>query len=94
MKVSERIFEQDGKLIHQRTNDYTQEAEQVKRLKDQGLGDGSDYKLVGRLPVPLIYEWCQEAGVSFDDVHAVQEIIKKKMLSGDFDKFRVWEGRY
>ena len=94
MKIKERLFEQDGKIIHQRTNDYTQEVEDVKRIRDRGEGNGKDHKLVGRVPVALVYEWCQAAGVSMHDQYAVSEVIRKKMLDPDFKAFRVWEGSY
>lgn len=94
MKIAEKIFEQDGKIVHQRTNDYTGEIEQVKRIREADLGVHGDNKLVGRIPAALIYDWCKEAGVKMEDTHAVGEIIKKKMLSGEFDAFRVWKGRY
>ena len=32
--------------------------------------------------------------VALDDNEARKEIIRKKMLSGEFDKFRVWEGKF
>jgi hypothetical protein len=41
----------------------------------------------------LINEWLKEAGVAWDDP-AMDDIIKRKMLSGEFDKLRVWEGTY
>ena len=94
MKIKERFFEQDGKVIHQRTNDYTQEVEDVKRIRDRGEGNGKDHKLVGRVPAALVYEWCQAAGVNMRDQYAVAEVIRKKMNDPDFKAFRVWEGRY
>jgi hypothetical protein len=39
-------------------------------------------------------QWLKEAGVDWSDHGAAQEVIKRKMLSGDFNKFRVWEGKY
>lgn len=29
-----------------------------------------------------------------DDVHARGEVVKRKILSGEFDKLRVWKGTY
>jgi hypothetical protein len=42
----------------------------------------------------MVTEWMKEAGVALDDNDARKDIIRKKMLSGDFDKFRVWEGTF
>ena len=36
----------------------------------------------------------KEAGVKWDDVEARQQVVKRKILSGEFDKFRVWKGTY
>jgi len=41
----------------------------------------------------LLTEWAKEAGITMDDP-AMKEIVKRKMLSGDFDKFRVYMGTY
>jgi hypothetical protein len=38
--------------------------------------------------------WLKEAGVRWDDHEAKKQIIRKKLLSGDFAAFRVWEGTY
>jgi hypothetical protein len=51
-------------------------------------------RLVGVIPMHIMQEWFKEAGVSWDDREACKEIVKRKMLSGDFDKLRVWEGSY
>jgi hypothetical protein len=42
----------------------------------------------------LIAEWMKEAGVDPSDNEARQEIMKRKILSGEFDKFRVWKGTW
>jgi hypothetical protein len=41
----------------------------------------------------LIHEWLKEAGVSHDDP-AAQDVLRKKLLSGDADAFRVWKGTF
>jgi hypothetical protein len=38
--------------------------------------------------------WCDEAGIKWSDTQAKKEIIRKKMLSGEFDKLRVWKGTF
>jgi hypothetical protein len=48
---------------------------------------------VGVIDAALINEWLKEAGISWDDP-ARADVVKRKMLSGDFDKLRVWEGTY
>jgi len=46
------------------------------------------------LPAHLFYEWLKEAGVDPSDKEAAEEVLRRKMLSGDFDKLRVWKGTY
>ena len=42
----------------------------------------------------LVAQWIKEAGLEWSDKQATQDLIRKKMLSGDFDKFRIWKGTY
>jgi hypothetical protein len=72
-------------------NVYLNEVEQIRK---QGLGQTGDNRLVGRIPMHLIEQWAKEAGITWSDRAAMQDLVKRKMLSGDFDKFRVWKGKY
>ena len=49
---------------------------------------------VGRVPGAMVSLWLKEAGVKWDDTHAANDVIKRKMLSGEFSAFRNWEGTY
>jgi hypothetical protein len=42
----------------------------------------------------VLATWLKEAGVSWSDTEAAKEVVKRKMMSGEFSKFRVWEGSY
>ena len=42
----------------------------------------------------VITQWCKDAGIRWDDTEARKEIVRKKILSGDFDKLRVWKGTF
>lgn len=101
MKIGEKTYEDDGKLIIQKTHDFTPVLKQMEQIRSSGIqnmGDGmnnADNRFVGRIPLALIEMWCKEAGVKWDDVHARAEVVKKKILSGEFDKFRSdWKGSY
>lgn len=93
MKLSEKNVLQDGKLIRQRTFDATPQIEQAKALRDAGIDGYSENKLIARIPNWLIHEWLKEAGVSHSDP-AAQDVLRKKLLSGDADAFRVWKGTF
>jgi hypothetical protein len=97
-KIDEKILYDnvEDKLIVKRTYDDQAELDRVAEIrKDSGINSfGSDYKFVGSVPTHLIAEWLKEAGVSWDDSHAAGEVIKRKMMSGEFDRLRAWKGKY
>jgi len=96
MKIRETFKEEDDKIIIKKTHDFTpvmKRMDDIRQNVDQDLR--SDYRYVGTIPLPLMEQWCKEAGVKWDDVHARAEVVKRKILSGDFDKLRGnWKGRY
>ncbi len=54
----------------------------------------SDSWHVGRIDKHVLENWVKDAGVSFSDRQAVSEIIRAKLLDGDFQAFRVKEGTF
>lgn len=83
------------KVVHKKTHDYTPEMEMARKLRQMhGDQKGVENKLIGTIPMSLIGEWVKEAGIEWSDQQAVQEVVKRKILSGEFDKFRVWQGKY
>ena len=97
MKIKDELKygQSSGKIIHAKTHDYNPELHYAKMMRE-ALGDqkGADKKLVGTIPLSLIGEWIKEAGIEWSDNSAVQEVVKRKILSGEFDQFRVWKGKY
>ena len=51
-------------------------------------------RLAGFLDGAVLATWLKEAGVAWSDTEAAKEVVKRKMQSGEFSKFRVWEGSY
>ena len=96
MKIGEKIHydESDNKIVIQKTHDVNPELNRAQMLRDAGAGQKGENRLVGTIPLNLIAEWCKEAGVKWSDVQARQDVVKRKILSGEFDKFRVWKGTY
>jgi len=93
--VKEDVFFDDDNLVVKRTinaDTMLRDAEYARQVTPNDIG--SDHKLVGTVDVALVHEWLKEAGVSWSDTHAVQEVIKKKLLDGTFSKLRVWEGNF
>ena len=94
MKIGEKLHFDDDKVVIQRTHDLNPELQRAEMLRKAGVGMTGEKRLVGTIPLNLIESWCKEAGVKWDDVEARKQIVKRKILSGDFDKFRVWKGTY
>jgi hypothetical protein len=96
-KIAEKVHHEDGgqTLTIERVYDNEPTLNQVKDLKDAGFDQQrGDNRLVGRIPMHIMAQWLKEAGVDWSDHGAAQEVIKRKILSGDFAKFRVWEGTF
>lgn len=97
MKISEQWFEQDGKVIHKRTHDHNPTLDLAERLRSAGANGFSDNRLVGVIDKGMLAQWANEAGLKGSDPsywEKLREVVKRKMLDGDFAKFRVWEGTY
>lgn len=96
LKIKEIVHHDDGgdTLTIERVYDNQPVLDSVKQIKDAGLGQTGDKRLVGRIPLHIMAQWLKEAGISWSDHEAAKEVIKRKILSGDFSKLRVWEGTY
>ena len=93
-KISETVsFEHDNMVIKQR-HDVSQAMKDAEMAKAAGIGMSGENRLVGFLEGPVLASWLKEAGVSWSDTEAAKEVVKRKMMSGEFSKFRVWEGSY
>lgn len=94
MKLAEKWFEQDGKVIHQRTFDPNQALKAARNLRDAGGDLVSDSKTIGVVPGWLWAQWLKEAGVKPSDHDAAREVLDRKLMSGEFANLRVWGGTY
>ena len=93
-KISEIIdFEHDHMVIKKK-HDVSQALNDVQKAKDAGIGMSGENRLVGFLDGAMLAQWLKEAGVSWSDTEAAKEVVKRKMMSGEFAKMRVWEGSY
>ena len=93
-KISEKIsFDHDHMVIKQR-HDVSQALKDVRMAKDAGIGMSGEKRLAGFLDGAVLASWLKEDGVSWSDTEAAKEVVKRKMMSGEFSKFRVWEGSY
>lgn len=94
-KIGERMFDDDGKIIVQKTYDLEPVLAQNAKLRSmENAGHFGESRLVGTVPGWLVFQWMKEAGISVHDTAARDELLKKKLCSGEFSKLRVWEGNY
>lgn len=94
MKIAERMFDDDGKIVIQETHDFNPVLSRASALRSSGVGLNGESRLVGTVPIALIREWCKEAGVAWSDIEGRKEVVKRKLMSSDNSQFRVWNGRY
>jgi hypothetical protein len=95
MKIADKMIydHQTDKIIHQKTYDNSDTIARVEDIKRSEINKfGSDYKFVGSVPMNLLNDWIKEAGLTWEDTNEVSEVIKKKLMSGEFDKLVAWKG--
>lgn len=97
MKLSERINIDDTSAHILQTHDVTASlklAEKMRHAREAGHTGSipKDWVPVGVVPAVMARVWAQEAGVRMDDADAMNELLNKKLMDGDFGKFRVVDG--
>ena len=96
MKIKEQVHfdKKENKIIVAKTYDNQDVLDRAENLRKAGAGVTGENRYVGSVPIHILQEWCKEAGIKWSDVNARKEIVRKKLLSGDFDKLRVWKGNF
>tara|TARA_R100001440_G_scaffold9750_1_gene18113 strand:- start:6 stop:305 length:300 start_codon:yes stop_codon:yes gene_type:complete len=94
-KVSEQLFIDDDHIVLKHTFDATGMLKDAEYAREKSPNDfASDYKHVGDIHPALLNNWLQEAGVAWTDTEAVKDVIKRKLMDGEFAKLRNWEGSW
>jgi hypothetical protein len=96
MKIGEKVHldEVNQKIIVENTYSNQPYLDRVSEINRQGLGKSGESRLVGSIPIHLLKEVCDKLGVKWDDVEARKDVVRRMLLSGDFDKLRVWKGTF
>ena len=99
MKKFERVDAEDKMLHISQKHDVTatlKRAELMRQAREAGVNGHipDDWKPIGTVPGVLVRAWANEAGVKMDDTEAMRELINKKLMSGEFSKLRVTEGKF
>ena len=96
MQIKEQVHfdKKENKIIVEKTYDNQGVLDRANNLRQGKHGMTGENRLVGTIPMHVITQWCKDAGIRWDDTEARKEIVRKKILSGDFDKLRVWKGTF
>ena len=96
MQIKEQVHfdKKENKIIVEKTYDNQGVLDRANDLRQGKHGMTGENRLVGTIPMLVITQWCKDAGIRWDDIEARKEIVRKKILSGDFDKLRVWKGTF
>jgi hypothetical protein len=96
MQISEKVHvnEKDQNFIVEKVYDNQYYLDRAEYLRNNKLGVTGESKLAGTIPMHVMGMWCKEAGIRWEDLEARKEIVRKKLLSGEFDKLRVWKGKF
>lgn len=94
MKVGEKFIDNhDGTFVVQRQFNNEPYLNRVEKIRELNGGIMGESRLAGEIPLHIVETWAKEAGIKWSDP-AMKDVIKRKLLSGDFDKFRVWRGTF
>jgi hypothetical protein len=96
MKIGEKVSfdEKKQKIIVESTYSNQPYLDRVAEINRRGFGQTGESRLAGSIPIHLLRQVCDKLGVKWDDVEARKDVVKKMLLSGDFDKLRVWKGKF
>lgn len=73
-------------------NKILRQAQHAREVSPNAVG--SDWKHIGEITAPMLHIWLKEAGVSWSDPEAVREVVKRKLMDGEFSQLRNWEGKW
>lgn len=94
MKVGEKFIDNhDGTFVVQQKFNNEPYLNRVEKIRELNGGIMGESRLAGEIPLHIVETWAKEAGIKWSDP-AMKDVIKRKLLSGDFDKFRVWKGTF
>lgn len=89
------VIHYDGpKFAVERKQDAEPILDDLQVRRSLGMVGSSDMRHIGSVPNILLERWLADAGVRYSDRPAVKEVIKRKLLDGEFAKLRAWEGTY
>jgi hypothetical protein len=96
MKIGEKVHidEVNQKIHIEKLYSNTPYLDRVAEINRLGLGKTGENRLAGSIPIHLLKQVCDKLGVEWSDTEARKDVVKRMLLSGDFDKLRVWKGKF
>ena len=96
MSYRNDIVQEDGQVFIRKAHDVSADMRRIEDLRSLGQSaqDTKRGRHVGAIPYGVLDMWMQEEGVLYSEPDKVKEVIKKKLLSGDFAKLRLHEGTF
>ncbi len=87
----------DGKMIVRMTGDTDAARAAVKQAKDAGwdrhnVKDDLGLRLTHRLPMIIYHMLLKESGIKPGNTQEFDAYVGKRLATGEFDAFRVYEG--
>ncbi len=88
--VTERMFEEDGRLIVSRQQDVQSllDANQELASFAPSMHGQAAFRLAGRIPLVVAEQWSRECGEAIG-TQGFAAYVKRKLADGDFARLRV-----
>ncbi len=88
--MQKRKWYADGdSLVLHRTEDLSPALRRAELARELHGETHNDNRPMFSIPTIVIETWLREAGLTLDDREAVQDLVMKKMRSGEFEKFTI-----
>ena len=85
MSVQSKYFDEDGKIIINRSQDIQDILDFNKERSIEGHNRKSDMRLAGSVPFVVIEMWMRESGCKLGSPE-FNEYCKKQLMSGNYSK--------
>ena len=96
MKVAEKAWMDGDNLIVKNTHDVSgmlKDAEYAREVAPHKFGNDNIH--LGNIELPVLANWLKEAGVAWNDVEGMRDVIKRKLMDSEFSKLRGdWKGKW
>ena len=94
-RIDQKITFEGDDMVIRNTYDATAALQDAAYARENSANSfGSDYKHVGNIDASMVTNWLKQAGKTWADTDAVEDVIKRNLQNGEFAKLRVWDGKW